>query len=366
MIKFLDLKKLNAEYEKLFEKEFKKFIKNGYYINGKSVKSFEQNFASYINTKYSIGVSNGLDAIRLIFEAYKILGKLKTNDEVLVPANTYIASLLGISQAGLVPVPVDVHLDTYNINTNLIVSEITDKTRAIMPVHLYGQAVDMKEIYSIANKHNLLIIEDAAQAHGAKFGEKKCGNLGNVAAFSFYPTKNLGALGDAGAVTTNDTELYDIIQRLKNYGQVEKYVSKYKGFNMRLDEIQAAFLNIKLSFLDKINQKRQEIAKYYLENIHNKHIILPVTALNTTHVYHQFVVQVNGSREKFRKYLFDNGIETIIHYPVAPHHQAAYPELKDVYAPATEYLYRRIVSLPMNETLSKSETKKIVEIINKY
>ncbi len=365
MIRFLDLKKINKAYETEFNQKFNDFLKNGYYINGNEVKSFEKHFASYIGTDYAVGVSNGLDAIRLIFEAYKILGKLNIGDEILVPANTYIASFLGVTQAGLVPIPVDCHSDTFNINTELISASITSKTKGIMPVHLYGQAVEMTGIYEVAKQYNLLIIEDAAQAHGASFGDKKTGNLGDAAAFSFYPTKNLGALGDAGAVTTNNPDLAEIISKLRNYGQVEKYVSKYKGFNTRLDEIQAAFLNVKLKYLDKINAKRRQIADLYLKNIKNNKIELPVTALNTTHVYHQFVVQV-ANRERFRRYLSDKGIETIVHYPVAPHRQEAYPELKDIYAPATDYIYRRIVSLPMNESLTDEEVWKIIETINKY
>ncbi len=366
MIKFLDLKQINQAYENDFGNKFRKFISNGFYINGKEVKQFENNFAKYCQTSFCIGTGNGLDAIRLIFEAYKILGKLKEGDEVLVPANTYIASFLGVSQAGLIPVPIDIHPDTLNINTELIPQSITSKTKAVMPVHLYGQTVDMDEIWKMAKVYNLLIIEDAAQAHGAKFGNKKAGNLGDAAAFSFYPTKNLGALGDAGAVTTNDEELAEIVRVLGNYGQRKKYISDYKGFNSRLDEIQAAFLNIKLPFLDYINSKRKEHAQFYLNNIQNPKIELPTTLFTADHVYHQFVIQVQGEREKFRKYLSDNEIETIIHYPLPAHRQKAYPEFDTVYAPATDYSMKRIVSIPIHEKLEKEELEFIVEKINKY
>ena len=366
MIKFLDLQKINRPYEEAFQQKFREFLSTGYYINGKEVRNFENKFAQYIGTKHCIGTGNGLDAIRLIFEAYKILRKLKVGDEVLVPANTYIASFIGISQAGLIPVPVDIHPDTLNINTELIPQSITSKTKAIMPVHLYGQTVDMDEIWKMAKVYNLLIIEDAAQAHGAKFGDKKAGNLGDAAAFSFYPTKNLGALGDAGAVTTNDDELAEIVRVLGNYGQRKKYISDYKGFNSRLDEIQATFLNIKLPFLDQINLQRKENADFFLKNINNSKIDLPVKLFSADHIYHQFVIQVKENREKFLAYLTENEIEYIIHYPLAAHRQRAYPELQNTFVPATDYVMKRIVSIPVNETLNSEEIEFICEIINKY
>ena len=366
MIKITDLEKINKAYEKKFKARLNDFFKTSYYINGVEVRKFESDFAQYTGTGFASGVGNGLDAIRLIFEAYKILGKLKNGDEVLVPANTYVASLLGISQAGLIPVPVDVHPDTMNINPVLAETLITKKTKAIMPVHLYGQSVDMDILGAFAKKHGLLVIEDAAQAHGLHFKDKKAGNLGNAAAFSFYPTKNLGALGDGGMITSNDGELIEIVNLLKNYGQKEKYISEFQGFNSRLDEIQAIFLNIKLKSLDQINARRKKHAEYYLTHVNNKKIDLPVTDLQAEHIYHQFVIQINGDRDKFIKYMMENGIECLVHYPLPPHKQAAYKSLKNVFAPSTEYLSRRIVSIPVNESLSEDEIKYITEKMNLF
>ncbi len=365
-IKFFDIKRINRKYETDFKQRFAEFIENGQYILGQGLEKFENDFANYVNTDFAIGTGNGLDALRLIFEAYKNLGKLSEGDEVLVPANTYVASFLAVSLSGLIPVPVDVHPDTMNINPVLARESITEKTKAVMPVHLYGQTVDMNEINVLAKQYNLLIIEDAAQAHGANYGDKKAGNLGDAAAFSFYPTKNLGALGDGGMVTTNDGEVAEMIRLLRNYGQEQKYISKYKGVNSRLDEIQALFLSEKLAGLDQINQKRKENAFFYLKNIKNPKIDLPVTDLNADHIYHQFVIQINGDRKRFKKYLSGAGIESIIHYPVPPYKQPAYEELRDTYAPATEYISKRILSIPVHEELTKEELEYIVKKINEF
>jgi dTDP-4-amino-4,6-dideoxygalactose transaminase len=366
MISLIDLNKINNPYQQDFQEKMHHFFHKARYINGEEVTQFEQNFAQYTGVKYAIGVGNGLDAIRLIFEAYKITGKLKEGDEVLVPANTYVATFLGISQAGLKPIPVDVHPDTMNLNLFDIDSLISEKTKAILPVHLYGQTADMESVYRLAKKYGLLIIEDAAQAHGALYGEKKAGNLGDAAAFSFYPTKNLGALGDGGMITTNDKELYEVISLLKNYGQKKKYISLYKGFNSRLDEIQALFLNIKLTHIEDINNQRKKHAAYYLAEIKNSKIDLPVTDLKSDHVYHQFVLQIERNRDKFIEYMKNEGIECIIHYPEPPYKQPAYKELKNVFAPATEYLSRRVVSIPVHEALTENEMRYIVEKINRF
>ncbi len=366
MIKIIDLNRINKAYEQEFQKKIPLFFSEAHYINGREVLAFEKAFSTYIGTDFAAGVANGLDAIRLIFEAYKILGKLNEGDEVLVPANTYVASFIGISQAGLIPVPVDVHPDTMNINPVLAEQAISKKTKAILPVHLYGQTVDMEAIHLLADNFKLLVIEDAAQAHGSQYKSKMAGNLGHAAAFSFYPTKNLGALGDGGMITTNNKELIEVINILKNYGQKTKYISEYKGINSRLDEIQAAFLNIKLPYLDHINKKRQEHAEYFLEHIKNAKIDLPVTDLHSKPIYHQFVVQINGNRDKFLQYMQDNGIECLIHYPLPPYLQSAYKELESTYAPATKYLSRRIISIPVHEALLPEELEYITEKINLF
>ena len=364
MIHFLDLKTLNQRYETDFQKKFKNFLQAGYYIQGKETKAFENNFARYCQTKYAIGIGNGLDAIRLIFEAYKILGLLQSGDEVLVPANTYIASILAISQAGLRPVLVEPKLESYNLDPRNVLNKISSKTKAILGVHLYGLISDWDALQKIAETHNLLLIEDAAQAHGAIWNGKKAGNLGDAAAFSFYPTKNLGALGDAGGITTQNSDLANVLYKLKNYGQSQKYVSQYKGFNSRLDELQAAFLNVKLEYLDQINQKRQKIAQTYLEHLKNDKIILPLFAPRA-HVYHQFVVRT-PKRDDFRQYLMKAGIETLIHYPIPPHQQAAYSEWQTMDLPLTEKIHQEILSLPIRENLTDREINYIIDKINQY
>jgi len=365
MIHFLDLKELNRPYKADFQKKFKDFLQSGYYIQGNETRQFEKDFAQYCGTEFAIGTGNGLDAIRLIFEAYKLQGKLKSGDEVLVPANTYIASILAITQANLTPVLVEPKLTTFNLDPSKIHSKISPKTKAILGVHLYGLISDWDKIQEISKSRQLLLIEDAAQAHGAIWRDIKAGNLSDAAAFSYYPTKNLGTLGDGGAVTTNDEELADILQKLKNYGQEQKYVSRYKGFNSRLDEIQAAFLNVKLKQLNDINRKRRDIARFYSENINNKKIALPLFFDNGQHVYHQFIVRVND-REKFRNFLLKHGIETLVHYPVPPHKQEAYLEWQDLELPITEQIHNEVVSLPIRENLKKEEVIYIIEKINRY
>jgi dTDP-4-amino-4,6-dideoxygalactose transaminase len=365
MIKFLDLHTINARYEEEFHQKFTSFLQAGYYINGNETKLFEQNFAAYCGTRYAVGVGNGLDAIRLIFEAYKIMGKLQEGDEVLVPANTYIASVLAISQAGLLPVLVEPDMQTYNIDVSLMSKYISSKTKAILAVHLYGKVAEMSMINTIANQNNLLVIEDAAQAHGADYQGNKTGNLADTGAFSFYPTKNLGALGDGGAVTTNDSDLADIVKKLSNYGQAQKYVSAYKGLNSRLDEIQAAFLNVKLPYLDEINQKRRQNAQQYLSGILHKDIVLPQFDNKNTQVFHQFVIRM-PRRDELKEYLLQNGVETIIHYPVPPHKQEAYKQWNDLSYPITEQIHNEILSLPINENLLPKEIEYIIEKINRF
>ena len=319
MIKFLDLHKINSRYEKEFSTKFTAFLESGYYILGKEVDLFEQNYAAYCGTNHCIGTGNGLDALVLIFKSFIHLGKLKLGDEVLVPANTYIASILSVIEAGLKPVFVEPDAKTFNISPSEIEKHISVNTKAIMPVHLYGQLADMEKINAIAKTHGLLVVEDAAQAHGAENNLGiKAGNLSDAAAFSFYPSKNLGALGDAGAVTTNNEDIANCIRLLRNYGSKEKYKNEIIGCNSRLDELQAAFLSIKLKGLDNENKRRQEVATQYLNGIINEKIILPFYDTTKNHIFHAFVVQVN-ERKKFTEYLTNNGVGWLIHYPIAPH-----------------------------------------------
>ncbi|WP_420574563.1 DegT/DnrJ/EryC1/StrS family aminotransferase [Kordia sp.] len=366
MIKFLDLHKLNARFETEFQQKFKSFLDSGYYVLGNNVKTFENAYANYCGTKHCIGISNGLDALILILEAYKILGKLQEGDEVIVPANTYIASILGITKSGLTPVLVEPDTETFNIDPTKIEAAITSKTKAIMVVHLYGQLAEMRTIQSIAKKHNLLLMEDAAQAHGAttQNGEK-AGSLSDAAGFSFYPTKNLGALGEAGAVTTNDTELAAIITKLRNYGSSSKYVNQYKGVNNRLDEIQAGFLNVKLAYLDADNEQRRSIAKRYLNEINNPLLILPNYKNDASHVFHQFVIRTKD-RSKLQAYLTENGIGTLIHYEIPPHKQEAYKEWNHLQFPITEKIHDECLSLPISPVMEAHEVTKIIAVLNSF
>jgi dTDP-4-amino-4,6-dideoxygalactose transaminase len=370
MIKFLDLKKINEPYEIAFQEKLKLVLEKGWYILGNEVTTFEKNFANYCGTKYCIGVGNGFDALVLIFRGYIQLGKLQKGDEVIVPANTYIASILAILQAGLVPVLVEPKLETYNINPDLILEKITSKTKAILAVHLYGQLAEMEAINEIAEANDLLVIEDAAQAHGAISDFGKAGNVFNAAAFSFYPGKNLGALGDGGAITTNDTELAKVIQSLRNYGSEAKYQNEYIGVNSRLDELQAAFLNVKLPHLEAENNIRRAIAKRYLSEINNSKITLPTVSLRGTkqsnnHVFHLFVIRT-GKRDELQQYLLDNGIQTMIHYPIPPHQQKAFSHWNHMSFPITEKIHNEILSLPISPVMTKDEVDFVVSILNKY
>ncbi|MDR1025802.1 MAG: DegT/DnrJ/EryC1/StrS family aminotransferase [Lactobacillus sp.] len=362
MVKFLDLKKINGQYIDEIQTNIQSVIDSGWYLSGKQNEEFSQKFAEYCGCQYALGVANGLDALNLIIRAYGF----GPGDEIIVPANTYIASMLAISQNGCTPVFVEPDINTYNINPDLIEEKITPKTKAIMVVHLYGQAVEMAKIWEIAKKHNLKIIEDSAQAHGAVYNnQSKTGNLGDASGFSFYPGKNLGCMGDGGAVTTNDKELFEKIHALANYGSAQKYVHTYKGTNSRLDEIQAAVLNAKIKHLDSDNNKRRKIAEYYLANIKNEHIILPQVKDKNSHVWHIFAVRTSN-RDKFQQYLSDNDIQTIIHYPTPPHKQGAYSEYKNLELPITEEIHRTIISLPISPVLTEEEMIKVADIINKY
>lgn len=366
MIPFLDLKAINKGFEKDFEYSFQRFLNSGHYILGNQVNLFEANFARFCGTKHCVGVGNGLDALRLILEGYKVLGRIKENDEILVASNTYIATILAIKQAGMKPILVEADLQTYNFDLNSLKKSISVKSGAIMPVHLYGQLSPMEEISKFAQENNLLVIEDAAQAHGAKNKKGKiAGNLGDAAGFSFYPTKNLGALGDGGAITTNDDALAGVIKKLRNYGTATKYVNELIGFNSRLDELQAGFLNVKLPKLDLDNERRRAIAKKYISGIDNKKIILPKYDGSENHVFHLFVIRVSN-RNEFMDFLDRNGIGHLIHYPIPPHKQEALSEFSNLNFPNTEQIHKEIISIPMSPIMTDSEVDLVIQIINKY
>ncbi|WP_347922400.1 DegT/DnrJ/EryC1/StrS family aminotransferase [Pontimicrobium sp. SW4] len=362
----MDLQSVNARFDKEFKEAYIKFLTSGRYILGKEVDNFETNFADFCGTKFCIGTANGLDALTLIFKAYIELGLLQKGDEVIVPANTYIASILAILQAGLEPVLVEPDLETFNLSSSKIENATTWKTRAVLVVHLYGQLIDVEPIKKISRKHNLLLIEDAAQAHGAKneLG-KKAGNIGDAAGFSFYPSKNLGALGDGGCVTTNNQDLAKMIRMLANYGTISKYVNEVKGINSRLDEIQAMFLNIKLPLLDSDNSRRIEIAKQYVKGITSRKITLPSFSGRGNHVFHQFVIRVE-TRDDFIDYLNKNVVETIIHYPIPPHKQKALEEFSYLNLPITEKIHKTVVSLPLYPTMTNQDIQKVIELLNTY
>ncbi|WP_312351323.1 DegT/DnrJ/EryC1/StrS family aminotransferase [Empedobacter sp.] len=366
MIKFLDLQKINLNHQVEIEERMLKTFRSGWYLQGEELKTFENNLSNYIGAKHGIGVANGLDALRLILRGYIELGIMKKGDEVLVPSNTYIASILAISDNGLVPILVEPSDDNFNIDIDKIEDKITDKTKGILIVHLYGRAVFSKKLRDIATKHNLKIIEDNAQAIGAKWEGIRTGNLGDASGFSFYPGKNLGALGDAGAVTTNDDDLAAAIRAIANYGSNKKYVNTYKGLNSRLDEIQAAVLDVKLKYIDKDNDIRREIAKRYLAEIKNPKIILPENPQDEAeHVWHVFVVRTEH-RDGLQAYLYDNGIQTIIHYPTPPHKQEAYKEWNDLSYPISEKMHNEVLSLPISPVMDENEVIEIIKILNSY
>lgn len=366
-IPFLDLKNINLKYQDDFKNRLSGILDAGWFILGKELKAFEEEYAQFCGTKFCVGVANGLDALILILEAYKELGKLQPGDNVIVPANTYIATILAITKAGLVPVLVEPSLDDYLIDVTKIEAAINGKTKAIMPVHLYGQLCDMEAINALAKKHQLIVIEDSAQSHGALMNGLRSGNLGDASGFSFYPGKNLGALGDAGAVTTNDENLARTIAVLRNYGSEVKYKNEYTGVNSRLDELQAAFLSIKLKNLDADNTDRRRVAQQYLNNINNASVTLPQCSSIDKHVWHLFVVRC-VKRDELKAHLSENGIETLIHYPIPPHLQKAYHFLGHKLGdfPITEEIAQTCLSLPIWPNMSDAEIEHVVECINRF
>lgn len=365
MITFLDLKRETDRYATEIKQVISRVVDSGWYILGEEKERFENDFATYCDVRHCIGVGNGLDAIRLILMAYLEMGEMKEGDEVILPANTFIATALAVSQCGLVPVLADCEEQSFNIDLASVIKKITHKTKAIIAVHLFGRVSPIYELQQIADEYKLRLIEDAAQAHGAIYKGQKTGCLADVAAFSFYPTKNIGALGDAGAVTTNDDNLAEAIRSLANYGSDLKYQHKYKGLNSRLDEIQAAVLSVKLKYLDRDNNRRQQIANLYLEGIHNTNIVLPNKGGGLEHVFHLYVIR-SLQRDNIQAYLIENGIQTQIHYPFPIHKQEAYSEFSKLSFPVTELLSREVLSLPLYPSLTNEEVDRIIDTLNNW
>lgn len=365
MIKFLDLQKVTAKYAVEIHEAVSRVVDSGWYLQGQENENFERHYSEYIGTKYTVGVANGLDALIWILRGYIELGVMRPGDEVIVPANTYIATILAITENGLKPVLVEPDIDTYQIDDRLIEEAVTPRTKAIMIVHLYGCCAYTDKIGEICKKYNLKLLEDNAQAHGCLYNGRRTGSLGDAAAHSFYPGKNLGALGDAGAVTTNDKELAETIRALANYGSIKKYVFKYVGRNSRLDEIQAAILDVKLRHLDEDNAVRKRNARYYIEHIKHPDIILPKVENWDSHVFHIFPIRTSR-RYELQKYLTENGIQTNIHYPIPPHKQECYKEWNGMSFPITEKIHAEELSLPMSPVMTAEELNKVVEVLNTW
>lgn len=365
MINFLDLKKVNQAYATELKEACSRVIDSGWYIGGQELSKFEQAFAGYCGSKYCVGVANGLDALNLILRAWKEMGKLQEGDEVIVPANTYIASILAITENRLVPVLVEPDEHSFNLSPQLVERAITKKTKVILAVHLYGQLAEMPSLCALAKKHDLLVLEDSAQAHGASINGRRAGAWGDASGFSFYPGKNLGALGDAGAITTDDQELASVARALGNYGSYKKYENQYKGVNSRLDEIQAAMLRVKLDYLDHEINVRRSLANQYIENLNNPLIKVPMPTLQEQHVWHLFVVRCE-KRDELKSYLHDHGIETLIHYPVPPHKQNAYKELASQHHLVTDSMHATVLSLPLSPVTSADEVWQVIERLNAF
>jgi len=367
MVNFLDLKQINEQYADELKSAAAEVIDSGWYIRGQKCKEFEEDLARFVGTSYAVGVANGLDALRLILRAYIEMHVMEIGDEIIVPANTYIATILAITDCKLVPIFVEPDLDTFNLNVNLVEKYISPKTKGIIVVHLYGRLCWSAGLEEISSKYNLKIIEDNAQAIGANLFGKRSGSFGDSAAFSFYPGKNLGALGDAGAVTTNDKELLETVRALGNYGSLQKYISLFQGLNSRLDEIQAAFLKVKLKYVDIENQHRIRLASFYLDNICNDNIILPnLSNLDIgSHVFHLFVIRTS-KRDKLLSYLNDHNVNCIIHYPIPPHKQLAYSHWNSLNLPITELIHKEVVSLPISQVMLQSDAEYVVNLINNF
>ena len=361
MIKFLDLHAINERYRTEINQAINHVINSGWYIGGEANTKFCKNFADFCGVKYCVGVANGLDALTLLIKAHGF----GPGDEIIVPANTYIATILSITACGCTPILVEPDIKTYNIDPDKIESYISKKTKAIMVVHLYGTTAEMDKINAIAKRYNLKVFEDCAQAHGAIYNGNRVGNLSDAAAFSFYPGKNLGCLGDGGAVVTNDETVFNKIKALANYGSDYKYHNIYKGVNSRLDEIQAAILDVKLKYLDEDNKIRRELAKVYLDNIKNEKIVLPLFIKDEESVWHVFPIRTKN-RDHLQNYLADHNVQTVIHYPIPPHKQEAYQEFNNLHFPITEEIADTIISIPMSPVLTSSEIDKIINLLNAF
>ncbi len=366
MIKFLDLEKINALHQNALKVAAERVINSGWYLMGKELSAFEEKLCTLTDAKHSIGVANGLDALRLILRAYIEMGFMQAGDEVIVPANTYIASVLAITDNHLVPVLVEPNLDTFNLDIDLIEKHITEKTKAILLVHLYGRVCWSEQLVTLKDKYKLKIIEDNAQAIGAQWKGIATGNLGDAAGFSFYPGKNLGALGDGGAVTTNDDNLASLVRSIGNYGSKVKYQNEFKGLNSRLDEIQAAFLGVKIDYINQENNRRKEIANLYQSNISNPLVQLPIIPSDQReHVWHLYVIKTK-QRERLQAYLTEKGIQTLIHYPIPPHKQLAYKEYNHLSFPLTEAIHEEVLSLPISPVLTDAEVELVINVLNNF
>jgi dTDP-4-amino-4,6-dideoxygalactose transaminase len=365
MIKFLDLHKVNDRFRGEFQTVFNQSLNDSHFILGKNVSKFEREFATYCVTKHCIGTANGLDALTLILKAYIQIGRLSKGDKVIVPANTFIATILSVLHADLIPVLVEPNPNTYNLSSDSVLAHLKDDVKAIIMVHLYGQLADVKGLKELTETHNLLLIEDAAQAHGANNMFGIAGNLSHAAAFSFYPSKNLGALGDGGAVTTNDSDLSDALKLLRNYGSKEKYKNEIIGFNSRLDDLQAAFLSVKLRLLDEDNQRRRSIANQYFNGIKNPKLKLPFYDGSKNHVFYAFVIEVED-RTGFVQFLIKNDVESLIHYPIPPHQQKALKGFSHLSLPITEKIHKRIISLPISAVMTNEDVQTVIKVLNTY
>lgn len=366
MISFLDLQRVTALHSQEIHEAVAQVIDSGWYLQGEANRQFEQHYADYIGTQHCVGVANGLDALTLIYRAYIEMGVMKPGDEVIVPANTYIASILAITENGLKPVLVEPREETLELDDSLIEAAITSRTRSVMVVHLYGRCAYTEKIGELCRLHGLKLVEDNAQAHGCIY--KLCtrtGSLGDAAGHSFYPGKNLGALGDGGAVTTNDTALADCVRALANYGSQQKYVFRYRGRNSRLDELQAAILDMKLRHLDDDNRRRQQIASYYYDHIQHPLVRLPQRLDDSQNVYHIFPVLCT-ERDRLQQHLREQGVETLIHYPIPPHRQQCYSDWSTLQLPVTERIHNQELSLPMSPAMTDEEAQKVVEAINSF
>ncbi|WP_422081509.1 DegT/DnrJ/EryC1/StrS family aminotransferase [Ulvibacterium sp.] len=365
LINFLDLQKINAQYREELKAAASRVIDSGWYVLGKELEAFEKKYATFCGTNYALGVANGLDALRLIFKAYIELGVLQKGDEVIVPANTFIASILAISDNELIPVFVEPNAKTFNLDSSKFEAAITKRTKAVLTVHLYGQISIDQQMLELCKKYNLKLIEDAAQSHGALWNGRVSGGIGDAAAHSFYPAKNLGALGDAGAVTTNDEQLAKTISALRNYGSQKKYEYLYRGLNSRLDEIQAAFLNVKLNHIQEDIAGRRKVAGYYLKHITNPSILLPEAVQRERHVWHLFVIRTKN-RDALQEYLHEHGIQTLIHYPIPPYKQIAYRRFNQLSFPITEQIHKEVLSLPVSACMADNKIKQVVDSLNSY